>query len=464
MLSLTRDRLAELTGGEVQGELKTSFNGVEFDSRNIKGGELFVALQGESVHGHVFVPQALERGAALCLIEDSRVKKQVNEPERLIVVKDSLQSFWSLASHWRQELTLPVLGITGSVGKTTIKEICAGILLKHALGTYALKSHNNHVGVPYTLCRISRQHKWAVLEMGMNHAGELSKLSQMAKPDVVAITQVAAAHMGAFNNIEEIAQAKCEIVEGLKSDGSFIVNADDPVLMKYIEAKKPHGSRKLYTFGGKSSCDARVSNVKSAGIKGISFDLELFGKSFPIKMGVIGTHNAINSACAALSVKLLMPEIAEEKIATDLAQVQAAHMRLNVYQLAEERFLIDDSYNANPASMRAALELLRQMQQQKKRVALIVGDMLELGQFSERYHKEIGREIAALKPAFLIALGEYSDYVLQDSAAQGTKAFKAESAQQAVDIAGSEEFDVLLVKASRGMRLEKVVEMLRGER
>ncbi|RIL08304.1 MAG: UDP-N-acetylmuramoyl-tripeptide--D-alanyl-D-alanine ligase, partial [Proteobacteria bacterium] len=174
-ISLSKEKLIEvLKGASLAGSTpeKISFAGVEYDSREIKGGELFIALKGGANHGHQFVKQAFERGASICLVEDSQAAKNSEFPERCVVVEDTLKAFWELASYWRNELAIPVLAVTGSVGKTTIKEMTASLLLRREQGVYSLKSHNNQTGVPYTICRAARHHRWAVLEMGMNHAGE----------------------------------------------------------------------------------------------------------------------------------------------------------------------------------------------------------------------------------------------------------------------------------------------------
>ena len=231
-ISISREKLIEIVGGEaLPTASRDSFSGVEYDSRAVSGGELFLALQGINTHGHQYLRQAFDRGAALFLVEDAAVRDGFPEPERIIVVPDSLKAFWKLANWWRKQLSIPILAITGSVGKTTVKEVTAQILLTRKNGSYSKKSLNNHVGLPYSICRISKEHAWAVLEMGMNHPGEIATLGEIAEPDIGVITRVAIAHLEAFESVAQIADAKCELVAKIRKSGTLILNADDPVLL-----------------------------------------------------------------------------------------------------------------------------------------------------------------------------------------------------------------------------------------
>ncbi|MDC0358193.1 UDP-N-acetylmuramoyl-tripeptide--D-alanyl-D-alanine ligase [Oligoflexia bacterium] len=460
-ISLTKQKLQEIIGGESTGATeRISFQGLEYDSREIKGGELFVALKGETGHGEQYLDTAFGRGASMALVEDAALLTSFAEPERLLVVKDALKAFWQLATWWRTELALPIVAITGSVGKTTVKELVASLLLQHNEGTYSLKSHNNHVGLPYTVCRMSRNHNWGVLEMGMNHAGEISDITKIATPNVAAITNIAPAHIQEFGSLGAIADAKFEIIEGMADGAELILNGDDQYLRDGLKRHDPKQRLQVKYFGTDSNCDAYFSNFQSHGFKGISFDLFLDGKHASVKMGVVGRHTALNATCAALLVKTVFPKITLKKIATRLAKFMAPLMRLNLKTLSEEKRIIDDSYNANPASVAAALDVVRDFRSSGLKVGVILGDMLELGAHAEHHHLEIGGIVADLKPEFVVAIGEFAPLLVQQCAQNGIPHFIAETPDAAAHIARKMDYNVLLVKASRGVGLDKTVATL----
>jgi UDP-N-acetylmuramoyl-tripeptide--D-alanyl-D-alanine ligase len=463
-LALSKEKLGEIVGGKtVPSTEKMSFHGVEYDSREVKGGELFVALPGAKAHGHTFLDQAFGRGAALALVEDPRLLTESPHAERLVCVPDSLRGFWAIAEWWRRELDVPVLAVTGSVGKTTVKEIAAAALLKHSRGIYSLKSHNNHVGVPYTICRLDRSHAWAVLEMGMNHAGELRALTAIARPDVAVITCIGPAHIENLGSLEAIAQAKLEIVAGLRPGGTLVINGDDQVLAAGLAGCGDIG-HPVVRFGTGPGNDLTVSDVVSRGLEGLTFRLAagevIGGGENTATMGILGRHNALNGAAAALAIKRLFPDLGLSEILRGLADFRAPLMRLSIKPLTHERRVIDDSYNANPQSMRAALDIAADLVGSGLRVGLVLGDMLELGEHAPSYHAEIGRVAAAVKPVFCITVGPISEAIHTVVQGAGIPAFRAESPEAAAHIARKFGFDILLVKASRGTGLDRTVQTL----
>lgn len=461
MISLTKDELLQIVGGWGEGPHdRLSFTGVEFDSRQIKGGELFVALKGEKSHGHEFLGEAFKRGAALFLVEDPALKDCFEEPQRLVIVHDTLEAFSTLASWWRHELALPVLAVTGSVGKTTVKEMVAGLLLKHSPGTFSLRSHNNHVGVPYTLCRLSSTHKWAVVEMGMNHAGEIRQLSRIVEPDVAAVTAIAPAHIEFLGSIEAIADAKFEILQGLKKGGTLVLDAHCAQMQQALLRHDPQGVLKVRSFGCRPGAEVFVRDVQTLELEGIRFTLVIDGKELQIEMSMPGEHNALNAACAVLAARSLVPDLSLEQIERGLREFRAPLMRMNLKEFSDGRQLIDDSYNANPSSMRASLELAGQLSRSGRKVGLILGDMLELGSHAARYHSEAGELVARSSPVFVIAVGQFSELLLSESRTLGIPVFAAASPEAAAHTARKLDFDVLLVKASRGVALDKAVNIL----
>ena len=463
-LSISKDQLIEVVSGRslAAAGAKLVACGVETDSREVRGGELFIALKGEKNHGHEFLPQAFERGAALYLVESEAATKSFPEPERLVLVPDTLAAFWTLARWWRRRLKLPVLAITGSVGKTTVKEIAASILLQHSKGAYSQKSFNNHVGVPHTICRIAPDHEWAVLEMGMNHAGEIRRLTSVGEPNVAAINVIAPAHIEFLGSMENIARAKLEITAGLPQGAPLVLNGCDPVLVK--EAAVFAEKYKLLYFGEQSgrvvpALDAEVSAVRSAEdlTEGITFALTLQGETTEVKMHVVGEHNAGNAACAALCARCLRQEITLAQIKKGLEAFRAPLQRLNLKDLSGGRKLLDDAYNANPASMQALLRIGQGFMREGRQVGVIWGDMLELGAHAEGFHREVGRAVAELKPAFLVTVGPYARFYRQEAEKAAVKCLEAAGPELAAHIAMKLGFDILLVKASRGMRLDKTV-------
>jgi UDP-N-acetylmuramoyl-tripeptide--D-alanyl-D-alanine ligase len=460
-ISLSCNQLVEITGAHAADCTKDIvFQGLEYDSRNVRGGELFVALRGDQSHGHEFVPQALDRGAALCLVEDIGAVQGVSSADRLIEVSDSLKAFWQIASWWRKKVALPLAGVTGSVGKTTVKELAASILLRYGRGTYARKSYNNHVGVPYTLCSINPDHKWAVLEMGMNHPGELADLALIAEPDVGLITLIAPVHQHAFDTLDEIADAKCEILRGMKESSPIIINADDSVLKAALIRNDPQSKMEVKSFGISEGSDIRVLNIVDAGMEGISFTLRIFDEDLDVHMGVLGKHNALNAAAAALVAKTLVPNLPLKHIKEGIERFISPQMRLRSYKTQKGRLVIDDSYNANPASMRALLEVAEGFQKEGGKIGFVLGDMLELGSQASKHHQEIAQAAADLKPAFLVAVGEFAPVFVETAKREGIRAFSADSPEAAAHIAIKMDFDFLLVKASRGIGLDRTVNTL----
>lgn len=457
-----KEELLAILGGTalVSATQKISFLGVEYDSREIKGGELFIALRGEKSHGHEFVPTALARGAALCLVEDRAVEFPKQESERIIVVPDTLRAFSMLATWWRKETGVRLGVVTGSVGKTTVKEMAATILLQGSVGSYSLKSHNNHVGVPYSICRIGREHRWAVVELGMNHAGEIANLTRIARPDIAAITKIAPAHLENFKDIHGIADAKCEIVDGLVDGAPLVVNGDDEVLRGGLERRRADARFTLRRFGSAPASECRVSDLVSRGLDGISFTLTLHGTSTPMQMSALGRPSAMNAAAAALLAVALDPTLTAEQIRVGLASFRAPLMRLNIMTLSDGRKIIDDSYNANPASLRGALDLLAELQEGGSSVGAVLGDMLELGSRSAEFHGEIGVLVGKLKPQFLVTVGEFSRGYEEPAKSLGVPVFHADSAEAAAHLVAKFPAEVVLIKGSRGIGLDRTVKVI----
>ncbi len=464
MLTLSKQDILKITGGISHEPHGHACRGVEFDSREIKGGELFVALKGEKTHGHAFLATAYDRGAALFLIEDKEIFEKSIFKDRLILVDDTLKAFSQLAAAWRLHLGTPLIAVTGSVGKTTVKEMLAALLVRTGAGAYSQRSFNNHVGVPYTLCKLSPTHSWGVIEMGMNHAGEIEALSKMAAPDIALITRIAAAHIEAFGSIDKIADAKFEIIAGLKSDGALVLNADDDVLLNALKRHARPGQEVIYFGTEKSGKNGvLVTLIENLGLAGFRITFSDRGEKLSVSLPILGEHNAINAAAAIAAARRLKPEITEAQIVSAFLNFRPPEMRLNIKETLDGRKVLDDSYNANPVSMQAFLEVVRSLKNSGLRVGLVLGGMLELGSSSAQYHLETGQFAASVVPQFLVAVGEQGQAYLDPVRAAGIDTVAAHDVKEALIAVNSRSWDVLCVKASRGIGLDRLVGKLVGD-
>lgn len=458
-LTVTKKDLTELVAGESHKELSNSIcRGVEYDSRQVQQGNLFIALKGEIAHGESFLQDAFDKGALFALVEDQNLLSASPYADRLIRVEDSLKAFWKIASWWREKTNVPTVAITGSVGKTTTKELLASILkVAVGQGNYALKSFNNHVGVPYTICRTVKEDNWAVVEIGTNHPGEIAPLSKIASPDVAVVTEVGAAHIGAFESIEEIAKEKYSISNGLRDDGILVLNGDTKPL---CDLAKNTDTFRILFFG--TSSDGLSARLISAEQREnvLQCSIELGHETLSVNLQAFGVHTARNATAAALAAKSLFPFLTGGEIAKGLESFQAPAMRLNLKVMRNGKQILDDAYNANPISMNAFVEVARDFQTQGKRVGFIVGDMLELGAQSKEYHAELGQKLKTLHPQFVAAVGEFSQLVCDQAKAPKTNVFPAKTPEEAAGWALSQEFDIVCVKGSRGIALDRAIKKL----
>jgi UDP-N-acetylmuramoyl-tripeptide--D-alanyl-D-alanine ligase len=469
-------RIAEVVGGKVVGTdepLHVSIQGAEFDSRRVKSGQLFVALGGAQTHGHHFVATAKGSGAVAALVEDSKFLIEAGLPG--VVVQNSLFGMQQLAAWWRTEVGLPVLAITGSVGKTTTKELAATILSCVGPGTSSQASFNNHVGVPYTLLQISRADQWAVIEIGMNHRGEIAPLSEITAPNVAAITFIAPAHIGNLGSLHAIAEEKLDIAQGLKPGAPLLLNTESELLADTELLRQPHVSATALKYFGPASPEWRKEGsgmgiaptleLRSAtpSPDGLTLDLKVGGNSRTVTAPLFGTHHRSNVGAALLGALTLIPRLS----------LDAALAAVSRFQLPDKRFvrrkargsgaeILDDSYNANPASMRAFFDATRAFTADKPRWGIVLGEMRELGAFERDYHIEIAEFVLALKPSFVVAVGmEGAKFYEETFKASGFAPFVlADDAASAVPAVGRFGFELLLVKGARGVKLERLIEAI----
>jgi UDP-N-acetylmuramoyl-tripeptide--D-alanyl-D-alanine ligase len=454
----------KVLAGDPSPSAKRRFRGISTDSRSIRRGDLFVALRGDRFDGHQFVPAVLAKGAAGAIVHDGYqwegTRTRPNEPF-IFGVADPLFAYQQLATHHRSRFSIPVVAVTGSNGKTTSKDMVASVLGVRWRTLKTEGNYNNRIGVPYTLFRLTARHQAAVIEMGVDHRGQTTRLCEIVRPTIGLITNIGPDHLEFFGGMEGSAQAKAELLDMLPLDGTAVLNADDP----YFDYLAARARCRVVSFGLSDRAQVRGVQVVSDARHGTTFSLRLPGKSrpVPILIKVHGVHNVTNALAAAavgFSLNLMGTMIAE-----GLAKFRPAAMRSQVLSHHGVQ-IINDCYNANPASMKAALQLLGEWTPAHDRVA-VLGDMLELGRETQQLHREVGRFAAGLPLSRLIACGDLG----REIAAGAREAGMSEHAVvELSDAAAAAELlkksvrrgDVILVKASRGMRMEQIVQSLTG--
>jgi UDP-N-acetylmuramoyl-tripeptide--D-alanyl-D-alanine ligase len=444
------DDLVKKFSWKISGNRMTEISGVSTDTRTLKPGDLFVALVGPNFDGHHFIDQAKAKGAACVLVIHGRI--ETAREITTLSVPDTKLALGMLAKWWREKLNPTVMAITGSNGKTSTKEMLAAILgekfgAQRVLATFG--NLNNDIGVPLTLLRLNREHQFAVIELGMNHAGEIRTLINFAKPDIAMITNIGAAHIGELGSREAIAEAKAEIFENLPSNGMAFINEDD-VYSEFCKKKVTSGS--IVTFG--TSIDAQYRGLLTEFASKSQIDFQSPEGRFSFNLKSDATHFAKNAiAASAIAVHL---GVDAQSIQNALENFEGVKGRFKISILANGVRLIDDSYNANPDSMVAALEGLASYD--GKKIA-VLGDMGELGEFANIAHKSLGSTIRDLKIDILFGIGELTRETIR-AFGPGGKHF--DNVDELTDSLALEigSGGTVLVKGSRFMKMEKVCEFL----
>ncbi len=431
-----------------------AFEGVSTDTRKPCQGCLFVALQGERFDAHEFLDAAAAQGAAGAIVQRGR-KRAATRPEfPLYEVDDTLVALGALARFHRLRFSAPLGAITGSNGKTTAKEMTHAILATRGPTLRSEGNFNNEIGLPLTLFRLGREHVAAVVEMGMNHPGEIGRLTSIARPDAGLITTIQPAHLEGLGSVAGVAAAKGELFRGLRPEATAVVNLDDPHVMAQAEALP---SRRI-TFGRSPAADVRIARVESRGAAGLSAAFSFRGREQVARLAFVGEHN-VHNAAAAFGLAVALGYSPEECIRGLEAARPQAH-RLNLVTAPSGITILDDCYNANPSSMAAALQTLRSLAGRGRAVA-VLGDMLELGPAEEREHGAIG-ELASRSAELVAFFGPRSREGQRSAAALGSLCAHFEEVDPLLDWLRPRlrRDDLVLVKGSRGMRLERVVEQL----
>ena len=428
--------------GQSQGE-DICFSGITIDSRRVQQGDLFFAIKGDQQDGHRYVESASAAGAAATVVDNVDA---ASDPS--IVVIDTTLALGALAKHWRQRFDIPVFGITGSNGKTTVSAMLRAITDLALPGIAPEGSFNNHWGVPLTLLKLRPGHQSAVIEMGMNHPGELRSLTAITQPTIALINNATAAHLEGLKDVQGVAAAKAEIIEGVPESGTVVLNADDAYCADWQEKA---GMRRVITFGLDKQATVSASEIQ----RGLQthFILQIDGQSAEVCLNFLGDHNILNALAAAACAHAA--DISSEAIAEGLATAQPVSGRLKTLAGINGAALIDDSYNANPASMYAALRVLAA--QPGERIA-VLGAMAELGKQSRSAHAEVGELARELELDDLIAVGEAAkDYL--EKAAFGQFQTDTDTAITYLRKRLNSN-SVVLVKGSRSAGMERVIDGL----
>jgi UDP-N-acetylmuramoyl-tripeptide--D-alanyl-D-alanine ligase len=437
--------LSEIAQG-VHGELiggDGRIEGVSTDTRTLNRGELFVALKGPHFDGHAFLEAAREKGAAAALVQSE------DAPALPVIrVRDTLKALGELAAAWRARFSIPVVAVTGSNGKTTVKEMIGSILTARAPALVATGNLNNQIGVPLMLCGLRHEHQYAVIEMGMNHPGEIAYLSRLTRPTVAVITNAAAAHLEGLHSLEAVADAKGEIITGLGGGGVVVLNRDDGFFEQW---RRMAGGHAVLSFGFDPAADVHPSGYSDADGR---FRLHIRDHAVDVALALAGRHNIANALAAAAAAFAVGME--PDEIKSGLERARPVPGRLCLRQGVRGARILDDSYNANPASVAAGLEVLAT---QPGRRIMVLGDMAELGADARAMHQRVGEHARSRGIDELHGFGDMSEAAVQ---AFGAAGYHHRDRDELVRTLREEADDAttFLVKGSRSMHMEEVVKAL----
>jgi UDP-N-acetylmuramoyl-tripeptide--D-alanyl-D-alanine ligase len=458
----TIKELVEATGGTLRGTPPQAFSGVSIDSRTAGKSDIFVAIKGEKQDGHDFVVNALSAGAGLAIV--SRPTPAMEEAGALLIVRDPLEALEDMGRAARARSLAQIVAVTGSVGKTSSKEMLKLALSQSGLTHASAASFNNHWGVPLTLARMQRECAFGVFEVGMNHAGEITPLTRMVRPHVAIVTTVAASHLGHFSSLAAIADAKAEIFLGLEPAGAALINRDSEFFDRLADAARAAGCERIFGFGRHETADVKLERV-ALHSECSCVTAQILGETVIYKLGVPGEHHAINSLAVLGAAKLVGADLARAALAlAAAAPAKGRGVRSRLVAPNGEFLVIDESYNANPASMRAALALLKSARPGKggRRIA-VLGDMLELGEQGGRLHAELSGPVDEAQVDALYACGPLMGN-LWDKTPMSRRGAYAETSDKLKDalLGTLRGGDVVMIKGSLGSRMGPLVEAMRA--
>src|SRR5215472_5858232 len=447
-------RIAEFVGSKGECDQELVAMGYSIDTRTLNPGDLFIALAGERFDGHDYVQAAFDKGAAGALVQSS--KPVTGDLRRLLYVEDTVKALQSLGAAARRLWGKPLLAVTGSAGKTTTKEILAEILATRFRVMKSSGNLNNHLGLPLQLLKLEAEHDLAVVEMGMNHAGEIRALGNLAHHDLAVVTTVAPVHLEFFDSLREIARAKYEIIETLHLGGTAVLNADDDYVCQFGRDFKG----RVVTFGIHRAADVSAQKIQLNGAQGSTFELVAGSVREPVTFPLVGEHNIHNALAAAAAA--MDRGVAPSQAAKALSGMRPADKRGQIVQIGGAT-IINDSYNSNPRALAAMIDTLASMK--AERHILIAGEMLELGPTADMLHRECGLHAAKKKIDLVIGVRGMAKGLAEAACGAGTQAQFVETPEQAGEWLAQNlrPGDAVLLKASRGVKLERALEMLQNK-
>lgn len=457
------DELMAAVDGRPVGEMPEGITGISIDSRTLEKGEAFFAIKGDQFDGHDFLVAAMRAGASVAVVDESKLVSLGSLKLPLIVVRDVLDAMRRLGEVARMRSKAQIIAITGSVGKTTTKEMLRTVLAPSGLVHASVASFNNHWGVPLTLARMPKEAKFGVFEIGMNHPGEITPLVKMVRPHVAMITAIAPAHIGAFDTIEDIARAKAEIYSGVVPGGYALVNHDDRRYVFLRDLASEAGIEHLASYGQKRGSDFWLRELEKTP-DGSKLSVRARGKDIDFEISVPGEHMALNSVGVLGAAVLLGADI--EKSSDALSRITAADGRGTRYVIGGSGAMgitvIDESYNANPTSMEAALEVLGNYEgvKTKRRIA-VLGDMLELGRQSKKYHEGLAKPISASKADLVFLVGPEMEHLAKILPKEKLGGYYKDATVLPERLkATMKAGDVVMLKASKGIGFAAVVQAI----
>lgn len=463
MKDLIIQDILNVTKGElIVGNKQQICKGFSKDTRNINDGDVYIGIKGENFDGNKFWKQALEKGASSVIIENIDFEKENIEDfkdKTIIKVENSLEALYKIAKFKRELYNIPVIAITGSVGKTSTKDIIANVVSQKFKTLKTIGNNNNNIGLPFTILRL-KDEEAMVLEMGMNHFGEISLLTSIAKPNICIITNIGTSHIGNLGSRENILKAKLEILEGSKEQ-TIILNNDNDLLHDWY--KKNKNEYKIKTFGINNKSDLMAENISYEKDKS-SFECMLNNKKYHLEVPIAGEHFVLNSLCASLVGETL--NINPEKIVSGIKGFELTKKRMDISTLEGGIKIINDAYNASFESMQASLRYLAEFKENRK--IAVLGDMFELGCFAEDLHRKVGTEVHKNNIDILICVGENAKYIVEQSKAEGMNKnniyyFENKSDMLKLLKKIMTKDDVILFKASNGMKFFDLVEELKNK-
>ena len=429
------------------------------DTREIKKDDVYIGIKGENFDGNTLYEKALENGAKVCILENVEIPEHINKiykDRTIIKVKDTIKALQQIATYKRELYNIPVIAVTGSVGKTSTKDILASVISKKYKVLKTQGNLNNHIGLPLTILKL-KDHTAMVVEMGMNSLGEISVLSNIAKPTISVITNVGTAHIGKLGSRQNILKAKLEILDGMSKDGTLVINNDNDMLNSWNKHNKTYN---VATFGINNNSDVMAKDIKF-NENSSNFLAQTKNEKLNIIVPIGGEHFVYNALCAIVVGELL--NINNEDILKGIEEFELTKNRMELLKNKNNVTIINDCYNANYDSMKASLEYLSKVNSQRK--IAVLGDMLELGNYAKELHEKVGEEVAKNKIDILVTVGKEAKNILNKAVSMGLdkeNAYSFETNEQAIELLNKvlKSGDIVLVKASNGMHFNKIIESI----